>query len=115
MERHARMKGHAYRHRIFVENHLGRMNVSYVTLAFRACSEERHGTWDPLYNVGKIFAVHDRRRQHTEVIFAKQFSAYLPDHFDNIRVVHRWWIAGVDSDFRFCSMRRGDFDGEISN
>ena len=51
MECHARMKGHAYRHRIFVENHVGRVNVSDGTLTLWTRPEEGHGAGNTLQNV----------------------------------------------------------------
>jgi hypothetical protein len=48
MERHSCMKRYTHRHRILVENHLGRVNISDGTLALRARSQERHRTGNAL-------------------------------------------------------------------
>ena len=48
MERHSRMKRYSHRHRILIENHLGRVNISDGTLPLRPRSEKGHGAGNAL-------------------------------------------------------------------
>ena len=48
MERHGCVKRYSHGHRIFIENHLGGVNISDGILSLSPRSQERHGAGNTL-------------------------------------------------------------------